>query len=110
MLKAVSFEIRGTNSQTAPRKLLFTYKMCQKGVPLPSALKSTSKHTKKITKLINIWQLVKSQELEPSVVLEVPGAWFELLNVEYINGKKKISPQILRNMLGVLSASRNADF
>lgn len=47
MLKAVSFEIRETNSQTAPRKLLFTYKMCQKGVPLPSALKSTSKHTKK---------------------------------------------------------------
>lgn len=86
MLKAVSFDVRGTNSQAGPRKLLFTYKMCQTGALLPSAFKFTNQH-EKIAKLIDVWQLIKNQE--PSVVLKVPGAWLGLLNVEYISGKKK---------------------
>lgn len=46
MLQAVSFEMGGKNSQAGPRKLLFTYKMCQKGVLLSSALESTNQPTK----------------------------------------------------------------
>lgn len=46
VLKAVSFEMGGTNPRAGPRKLLFTYKICQKGALLPSALKSTNRHEK----------------------------------------------------------------
>lgn len=46
MLKAVGFGMGGTNCQAGPRNLLFTYKICQKGVLLPAALKSTNQHEK----------------------------------------------------------------
>lgn len=42
LLKAACFEQGRTISQAGPRKLLFTYKMCQKGELYLSALKATN--------------------------------------------------------------------
>lgn len=88
LLKAVCFEGGRTFSQAGPRKLLFTYKMCQKAELALSALKPTNRH--ETNHRINrfLCDCSKPKCLKLSAVLTVSGAWFGLLKAECTNGKE----------------------
>lgn len=88
LLKAVCFEGGRTFSQAGPRKLLFTYKTCQKAELSLSALKPTNQ--RETNHWINrfLCDCSKAKCLKLSAVLTVSGAWFGLLKAECTNSKE----------------------